>query len=76
MVNTFQFLKTGLNYCGHGNLGDDLDDGKPVSKIIKRRFWHHFSTTPAVCAYLWDNIDKLSLPEGAKWYHLLWVLLF
>ena len=76
MVNTFQFLKIGLNYCGQGNLCVNMEDRKPVSKTIKRRFRSHFGTTPALCAYLWDRIDKLSLPAGAKWYHLLWALLF
>jgi hypothetical protein len=64
MVNTFQFLKMGLNYCGQGNLCVNLEDGKPVSKTIKRRFRSHFGPTPALCVYLWDRIDKVSLPAG------------
>ena len=63
-----------LGTCSNSFDGPQVAQGKDDGK---RRWASNFGTTPAVCVFLWKEIDPLnSMPRGAQPKHLLWALYF
>ena len=68
MVSAQAFWIEGMKYAGRREHAQPTD-------INRKRFKLLFGTTPGICAHLWTKISD-TLPNGAKFVHLLWGLLF